>query len=162
MNRWWMTAALVALVACGGEEAPGEPATCDGGGAPSLALGDGGRTDFTPLGDGASIPIESYNGSYVVYIELWTSGLDTTDPMTVVVRTSVDGGPTADALGQQQLLCDEEIGNGWTGVWAPLPGDLQTEAAAQAADGAPVVITATVTDALGTTVSTELSGALAW
>lgn len=162
MTRWWMTVGLVGLVACGGEEEPVEPATCDGGGAPSLELGDGGRSDFLAYGDGASIPIESYNDSYTVYIELWTAGLDTAEPVTAVVRTSVDGGSTKDGTALLQLLCDDEVGNGWTGVWAPLPDDLQSEAAAQAADGAPVVITATVTDTAGTTVSTEISGSLSW
>ncbi len=161
MARWmWVMAALVACSGDDGEMV--EPGTCDGGGPVSLELGEGGRSDFVAWSDGDLLIAEDFGGTFSVYVELFTSGLDTREPVTAVVRMSVDGGPTTDAIGQQQLQCDEEVGNGWTGVFAPLPDELQDAGSVEAAEGAPVVLTATLTDVDGEAATAEISGVLSY
>jgi len=157
-------AALVAVGCAGDEPAPAaaEPASCDGGGEPMVELGDGGQSDFQAFSDGVTVPIDEVGGAYGVSTELWSSGVDVTSPVTVVVKVSVDGGPTTDAVGQRNMQCNDDVGNGWDSVFAPLPDHLQTAAAAEGASGSEVTITAVITDADGESASGEVTGTLVW
>jgi hypothetical protein len=151
----------IVLGACNGgaEEPTLEPGSCDGDGTEALELGEGGRDGFVAFEDGDALYAEDFGGTWSIYVELYTNGIDTTEAVTAVVRTSVDGGPTSDALGQQILQCDDAVGRGWTGVFAPLPDSLQADPSS--AEGAPVVITATVTDTSGDSATAEVQGVLA-
>ena len=125
------------------------PPTCDGGGATTLELGDGGRNAFVPFSGGDTIPTRGEPAG--LDLDLWTSGIDTSQPVTAVVRASVDGGPTEDSLASLTLTCADS-GNGWTNVLATL--------GAGAAPGSTVSIESTVTDWTGVTASTSIEGVL--
>lgn len=140
--RLWIIG--LGCVACSGE-----PATCDGGGEPAIEAGMGGADAFVPFGDGDTLE----GSSTGLQLDLWTTGLDTTQAVTTVVRISADGGPTQDSIAQLTYNCDEGVGHGWTRVTAALP--------AEAADGSALDVSISATDAARTNASLELSGTLA-
>ena len=132
------------LLACSGD-----PATCDGGGDPALEIGEGNRDSFVAFPDGGT-----YEGSNnTIDLALWTTGLDTTQAITTVVRISVDGGATTDSIAALTYQCAEASGNGWTSATALLPP--------AAADGSAVRIQVSATDHLSTNATLVLEGTLA-
>lgn len=126
--------------------APDEPPSCDGGGTLSVELGDGGRQAFVPFSDGDDLPL---NGDRLS-VDLWTSGLDTTAPVTASVRVDA-GGASEDSLAALTLVCSDD-GHGWAGVLAALP--------VGAGAGTTVTVRAALTDAAGETAVGELTGIL--
>lgn len=141
MRRWMF---VIGVVACSGEE----PATCDGGGEPMIELGTGEAEAFAPYTDG-----DTFDGSSSgLRVSLWTSGLDTTQPITTVIRISADGSPTADSIAQLSYSCDDAVGNGWQQVTAALPGE--------AVDGSALSITISTTDANQVNAQASLTGTL--
>jgi len=140
---------LIALVLLGCETESYGPPTCDGGGEPLLELGDGGRNAFAPHGPGAVLPTRG--DPIGLDLDLWTSGIDTTQPVTAVVRISVAGGPTEDSLASLTLICADS-GNGWTNVLATLPSG--------SASGTDVAVEAVLTDWTGVSVTAQLDGTL--
>ena len=142
--RW---TALVMLAACAGEEVEGYgPATCDGGGEPIVEIGDGGQLDFAPFTDNDTVDLRS-DGS--IEVQLFTSGLDTSNTVTVSIRTSIGGGTTRDSLSSFNLVCNDDIGHGWLGAYPGLPDGVQA--------GDVVDVVATVTDASGGSASGEVA-----
>lgn len=136
--------ALVLVMACNG----GGGGTCDGGGDPFLEVGTGSRDAFAPLQDGDTL---EGSGSAIEF-SLVTTGLDTTQPITTVVRISADGGATTDSVAQLTYQCSQDVGTGWQSVTASLPSE--------ASDGSALAITVSTTDALRTNAAQELSGTL--
>lgn len=150
------------LVGCAGEDGEAtaaEPGTCDGGGTLSVELGDGGRNDFMAFSDGEVLPVEQA-GFYGVGVELWTSGLNTTESVTLVARLSVDGGPATPATALRNLLCDDEVGYGWDSIVTPFDDDYQSDPAS--VDGLPYELTVVITDTDGETATGELTGTLSY
>ena len=74
----WMCVAL----GCSGKEEPTGGDTlgpCEGGGDPSLQLGTGRQLGFAPFSEGDTIEVsQDPGGTYGLYIDLSTAGLDTT------------------------------------------------------------------------------------
>ena len=146
MKAWTWIVAL-GLVACAGEEEGGfGPPTCDGGGEPLIELGSGGQLGFEPYAAGELVPVRP--DGETIEVQLWTSGLDTNDSMTVSIRTSIGGGPSRDSLATFNLVCNEEDGRGWLSAFPFLPEG--------AADGDVVTVVATATDANSTSASGEV------
>ena len=128
-----------------------DPATCAGGGAPLLELGDGGRSAFVAFADGVALPT-STNG---LTLEMQTSGIDTTQNVTAVVRIAADGGPSEDSIAALSLQCEsaaDGTGFGWAGVIASLP--------ASTVEGSAIDIEAVITDWRGITATTSLSASV--
>lgn len=126
-----------------------ELATCDGGGEPALEVGEGPRDGFAAYADGGT-----YEGSgNAIDLAFWTTGLDTTEPISTVVRISVDGGSTTDSIAQLTYQCAEATGNGWTSASALLPP--------AAVDGSSIRIQVSATDHLSTNAALVLEGTLA-
>lgn len=138
---------VLGLAACAGDEEEGYgPATCDGGGEPLIEIGSGGQLGFEPYAAGEVIEVRP-DGS-TIETQLWTSGLDTNDSMTVSIRTSIGGGASKDSLATFTLVCNDEEGRGWLSAFPALPDG--------AADGDIVKIVATATDAQETSASGEV------
>jgi hypothetical protein len=138
--------ALGVMVACSGDDVVDEgPATCDGGGPLLVEVGSGGQLDFVPFADGdeATLRVDE-----TIEVQLLTSGLDTTDSVTVSVRTSIGGGTTRDSLNTFNLVCSDDTGRGWLGAYPFVPEG--------AVAGDRVLVVATVTDAAGTAASGEV------
>ena len=144
-KSWWACGMVVLGLACAGDEADDGfgPATCDGGGEPLIELGSGGQLGFEPYADGEQVPVRP--DGETVEVQLWTSGLDTTESMIVTVRTAINGGESRDSTASFTLVCPEEEGRGWLTVYPYLP--------VEAADGDRVTVTATATDAQETSAS---------
>lgn len=149
MAKAWITmVAAVALSACTGEE-PGEgygPPTCDGGGEPLIEIGSGGQLGFEPYAAGELVPVRT--DGETIEVQLWTSGLDTTDSMIVTIRTSIDGGESKDSTASFTLVCNEDEGQGWLGAYPFLPNGF--------ADGDIVTVVATATDGHDVSASGEV------
>ena len=149
MSKAWngMVAALL-LGACSGDD-QGDvygPPTCDGGGEPIVEIGSGGQLGFEPYGNGELVPVRA--DGETIEVQLWTSGIDTTDSVLVTIRTSIGGGASKDSSSTFTMVCNEDDGHGWLGAFPFLPDE--------AADGDIVAVVATVTDALETSVSSEV------
>ncbi len=126
------------------------PPTCDGGGDPLLEIGDGGRDDFMAFADG--VTLGTTGSPPGVNLQLQTSGLDTTQNVTAVVRIAADGGPTEDNLAALSLQCEsaaDGTGFGWASVIATIPSS--------AGAGSSLQIDATITDWRGISATTGLS-----
>jgi hypothetical protein len=143
----WMGWLVAGSVACNGagEEGFG-PATCDGGGEPLLEAGVGGQLNFEAFGDGDLVPVRA--DGETIEVQLYTSGIDTTDSVTVVIKTSVGGGTTRDSINSFTLVCNDDEGRGWLGAYPFLP--------ATAKDGDTITLSATVTDSSSVAVNTEV------
>lgn len=127
-----------------------DPPTCEGGGAPLLELGDGGRTDFEAFADGVALPTTGSPAG--VNLEMQTSGIDTTQGVSVVVRVAADGGPSEDNLAVLSFQCAsaaDGTGFGWANAIATIPAD--------ATPGSALTIDAVATDWRGITATTTLS-----
>lgn len=148
-----MTFLVFGLMACSGEDGePGfGPPTCEGGGEPIVEAGVGGQLSFEAYGDGERVPVRP--DGETIEVQLYTSGIDTTDTVTVSMRLSVNGGTSRDSLNSFTLVCNDE-GYGWLGAYPFLP--------TEAADGDTVTVVATVTDAAGTSVTDEVDLELAF
>jgi hypothetical protein len=135
--------AAVGLSACTGDEPGGAygPPTCDGGGEPLIEIGSGGQLGFEPFAAGELVPVRP--DGETIEVQLWTSGLDTTDSMIVTIRTSIAGGASKDSTASFTLVCNDEEGRGWLGAYPFLPDEAE--------DGDLVTVVATATD--GTDVS---------
>jgi len=136
MRRWLGIALMVGCAE--------EPATCEGGGEPTLEIGGGGRDAFVPFSDGDAVPLSGG----AAQLDLWTAGLDTTSQVTGVVRIDAGGG-SQDSIAGLTLLCGEP-GYGWVRVLAALP--------AGATSGTQLDVSATLTDATGTAANATFTG----
>ena len=114
-------------------------------GEPLVELGTGGQLGFEPYAAGEQVALR---GEDTISVELWTSGLDTTDSMIVSIRTSIGGGQSRDSLATFSLVCNEDEGRGWLSAFPFVPEG--------AADGDIVTVVATVTDANEVTASGEV------
>ena len=149
MAKMWNGMAMALLLgACSGED-QGDlygPPSCDGGGEPLVEIGSGGQLGFEPYADGDLVPVRA--DGETIEVQLWTSGIDTTDSVLVTIRTSLDGGASKDSSSTFTMVCDEDSGHGWLGAYPFLPDGAE--------DGDLVTVVATVTDSLETSVSGEV------
>lgn len=145
-------ALLFALAACTGDATELPP--CEGGGDPSVAVGSGGADGFEPWTDGDEVAIVM-SGRYGFRMDLSTQGLDTTSPMTLLVRFTLDGETESqDAGATLTFSCDGE-GPGWAGMFVPLGDEHQTEPTASSLDGVGFSMSASLVDAAGDAASAE-------
>jgi hypothetical protein len=143
MTRW-MALGLLGAVAC--DEGGTELTACEGAGAPDLFVGDGGADEFLPWEEGQAIPI-TQSGNWGFRIELQSRGLDTTSPVSVLVRFTVgDETETQDAAAMVTFQCSGET-PGWAGLFVPLDDEDQSEAGAAALSGQAFHLTASAVDA---------------
>lgn len=151
MTRWgWL--AVLALGCDGGEGT--ELSACEGAGDPEVAVGDGGADAFSAWEGGQEVPIVQ-SGSWGFRIELQSRGLDTTSPMTLLVRFLVAGDTeTQDAGATVTFQCTGE-NPGWAGLFVPLDDEDQSEAAAAALAGQSFDLTASLVDAADESASAE-------
>jgi len=141
--RWWLVA--LAAAGCNGESEPVLTA-CEGEGDPEVAIGDGGIDEFSPWEEGHLVPI-TQSGSWGFRIEAQTRGLDTREPISMVVRFLLDGETeTQDAGANVTFQCEGER-PGWAGLFVPLDDADQTEAAAAALSGVVFNLSVSVVDA---------------
>jgi hypothetical protein len=144
---WW-----VVLAGCTGDTTELPP--CEGGGDPAVAVGSGGADAFEPWDDGDEVEIVM-SGRYGFRMDLSTQGLDTTSPMTLLVRFTLDGETESqDAGATLTFTCDGD-GPGWAGMFVPMGDDHQTEQAVAALDGVTFALTASLVDAAGDDASAE-------
>jgi len=128
-----MRSMLLVFAACAEKVVEADATECEGAGEPALEIGTGGIASFDVWSDGTSV--EVLEGDEI-RVELLTTGLDTTGPVSVVIRMDT-GGASDDALSSVSLQCPSE-GPGWVALLAPLPGD-----------GDELTLTATATDEAG-------------
>ena len=146
-----MRTALLALVACGPADPEDTLAQCEGGDAPSLSLGEGGLAAFVPWEDGVEVPVVDQGGLGIAF-QLLSTGLDTSAPVSAVIRMAVDGNQ-GDSIASLSLQCPSE-GPGWISAFATLPAAEQSHDAAYF-DGVPATVHATATDQRGVAASTD-------
>lgn len=129
---------------------------CAGVGEGTLELGSGGRAGFQPFEDGEAVALQQDASGWGLRLELLTTGLDTTEAATSVVRVRFEpGAPTEDYLGKVMLQCDPEEGIAWIAVHAPIPEPWQSYPASLA--GATLEVSATVTDHTGEAATDAVS-----
>ena len=122
MDQRWLVAGTVLLAACNAEETP----ACNGEGDPSAAIGVeevvGG---FVPYEDGDTLPV--VEDTIEVAYEI--TGIDTREPVTVVLRLGRPGAGTTDYVANADLRCAEpgparySAQGAWPGGW-PDPATL--------------------------------------
>jgi hypothetical protein len=153
--RW----ASLVLVACAGAEEPPEDegTPCEGAGEPVLELGAGGREGFAPFQDGDTLVVQQDGGGrYGLQVDLSTTGLDTTAPLTTFLRFSFgDETATTDVGAALTMQCTDP-GPAWYSVFAPLDDSLQDAAAVAELDGLALLLTGTTTDQAAETASAEV------
>ncbi len=163
MRRGWI--ALPLLTACTPDDPGPPPGACDGLGTPSVTVGTG-LDVFTPYEDGADLPFwHGPQGGWHVYGSVQVAGLfvpttrDYADPDNLIVSFAITDAAgaslagyadlprlfTPDAHGVPTLLGERLI------LSIMDPADVE---------GATVTVTATVSDACGSTVSDGQSGVL--
>lgn len=143
---------LAVLAGCGPEDEPVDTATaCEGGGDPTITLGTGSSSDFVAFEDGDVVALS--NGG--VALAILTTGLDTREPVTAVLKVAIDG-ENADAVASLALQCPSD-GPGWIQVVAPLPAALQ-DADPATLSGMTLTLDAVATDARDVTASADPVG----
>lgn len=133
---------MLLLAACGNG-----PPTCTGGGPLHAEIGERVGDDFRAFSEGDAIPVRQDGGSDALRLDYEIGGLDTTSPVTVVVRIAVDGGSTEDFLASASLDCTEGEPATYR-AWAAFPGGLES--------GQDLRIQSAFTDALGTGVESDI------
>lgn len=149
----------LALSGCAAEPLAEEP-TCDGLGPVALEVGSGGAAGFTPWADGDAVPL-TQQGEYGFQVELSTTGLDTTAPLTAFVRFSLGEETTTEDVGATLTLQCAEDAVGWVGVFAGLDDADQAAAGAGDLDGEALHLSVTVADQAEDTATRELELTLA-
>ncbi len=135
----------ILLAACGPEEVVDEGTECEGAGEPTLTLGTGSLSTFVAFEDGDSVAVTDAG----VQLALLTTGLDTTSPVTAVLKVGI-GGDNADAIASLSLQCPEE-GPGWIQVVAGLPAGVD----AASVSGMTLTLDGVATDGREVTASAE-------
>lgn len=120
--------------------------SCEGDGEPSLILGRSFGPSFEPFADPAQFPY----GDGRLVLTVRSEGLDTTEPVLVVVRVGEPGSATLDTIGQRYLICGEN--HGWIELEVGAPAGLRS--------GDPVQVSSTLTDHRGIAGSVEVQGFL--
>jgi hypothetical protein len=135
---------------------PTTDAQCDGSGAVSLRLGHGGRTTFDEYGAGEDLPIVTgpSSGAWGVTLEVLTTGLDTSEPVSAVMRVITASADTT-YIGVLMLQCPTP-GPGWVALHADFPDEDQSQAAAGAYDGDVADVLLTLTDHTNEYASTSV------
>jgi hypothetical protein len=144
--------ALGAIAGCATDEPTETLSQCEGGDAPTLQIGEGGLASFTPWQDGQEVEVVD-QGDLGVSLQLLSTGLDTTEPVSAVIRVTTLGSD-GDAIANLSLQCPSE-GPGWISVFAPLPSAVQ-DGGADYLDGVPATLHATATDQRGISASADL------
>jgi hypothetical protein len=155
VTRW----VLVVLAACSGDDGvPVDEGTpCEGAGDPAVELGSGGREGFVAFQEGDTLAIQQDGGGrYGLYVDLSTTGLDTTAPLTTFLRFSFGEETATTDVGATLTMQCTDPGPAWYGVFAPLDDSLQDAAAVAALDGQALVLSGTVTDQTAETATTEV------
>jgi hypothetical protein len=121
------------------------PDLCTGWGEPVVEVGQGSLLAFEPYvdGDGVQLTTGPY-GDLGFSLNLLTTGFDTRDDMSAVLRLDVDG-TAQDYLSLVIMNCPVS-GPGWVQVHAPLDDALEARALAGDLAGAPVSLALTLTD----------------
>lgn len=163
--RWLCAAAI--LTGCAGDKDETQTATdatpCEGAGDPVLQLGTGGQLGFTPFADGDIIDVvQDPSDRFGLFIDLSTTGLDTTLSVTSFLRYTIGDDPETTDAGASLLLQCSDAGVGWFGVFAPLGDDLQTAIDVVEIDGLPLHLTGSATDDAGETGSFEVDLVLSY
>ncbi len=114
MGRLLLTALLVACVPEEDKPKP-EPEpepeiSCDPEAAPSLVIGQGQGSAFTPLVEGASVTLDvAPQGGYGVSIRAKTTGLLTDDAVDVLLETEIEGELSGSFVNQgTNLYCQDD------------------------------------------------------
>jgi hypothetical protein len=153
MRRIAVVALALWAAGCAGEPAE-VPPSCDGDGPVVVEAGQGGMSGFAPWSDGDQVEVFQ-QGEWGWKLELQTSGLDTTSPITSFVRYSLGAATTTEDVGASLTLqCDDAVGLGWAGVFVGLPDELQD--AVQDLQGEDLHLTLTATDLEGESAVQEL------
>ncbi len=142
MRKLWLSCFLVA---CGPEEVADDVTECAGAGEPTITLGTGSLSAFVAFQDGDSVAVTEDG----VQLALLTTGLDTSSPVTAVLKVGIDG-ENADAIASLSLQCPAE-GPGWIQVVAALPAGVDPATAS----GLTLTLDAVATDARDVTASAE-------
>lgn len=164
---WAGCIAVAAGLGCDGDTEPvetdSERTACEGGGAPTLELGLGGRSAFVPFDTGDDIEItQDGAGAYGFGFELLTTGLDTTESVNAVLRVTVGTDPVQDFIALFNLQCDEDLGVAWVATFTPLDDPLQDPVLAEALVGQPVLIDVSLSDARQVVGDDEVDLFAAW
>lgn len=155
MRRAWI---LVLLAACDDEPVPTDLTLCEGAGDPSVQVGEGTLTGFSAWGDGDRVTVDQDGGGvWGFQLSLLTEGLDSTAPVSTLVRYTIGGGTTTeDVAANLSLQCPNE-GSAWAGVRVPLDDTLQDAATVAGLDGASLDLSVTMTDQAGDTADQDLA-----
>jgi len=140
---------LTPLWACTTSE---ELPPCEGGGTPSAQIGEDADGGFLAFQDGDDLLVSDDGGAtYGFWFDYRLTGLDTSQPVTVVLRLSFDGGSSNDYLAQANLSC-QDPGPARYSAFAALPSQYQS--APEALDGHSAEVDSVFTDGRG--VSAEV------
>lgn len=129
-----------------GDTAPPYDPECAGEGAGTLEIGHGGRPAFQAYATDDTVPIVqgAGGGPWGVDLDLLTTGLDTRDPVNMVLRMETAMGDSVN-IGQLVLQCNVP-GPGWVRVHAQFDAGDQAAVGGGALDGADATLSATLTD----------------
>ena len=151
MRTWvaaWMGLGTLGCTGDGETTDTTTPATaCEGSGDPVVELGTGGLSGFAAWNDGDTVAIEDDGtGRFGYFADLLTTGVDTTAPVTTLIRFTVGDDTTSEDVGATlSFQCPNE-GPGWAGVFVPLDEAMQDATAVAALEGEALGVTALVTD----------------
>ncbi len=151
--RWML--ALGTLVPCAGDEdpvttLPPAATACEGAGEPAVWVGSGGASGFSEFAAGTVVQVVD-SGTYGFSFDLLSEGLDTTAPISTLVRYSVgDATETQDLIANLNLQCGDE-GTGWTQVFATVPDAFQDASTIGDLDGMSIDLSTNLTDQAGET-----------
>lgn len=119
---------------------------CGGSGPAEVEVGTGGLAAFVPYAFGAQVPIDDGTaGVYGVTLDLRTTGLDTTEFVSVVLHLDSTLDQTR-FLGNLALQCPNP-GPGWVQMRVDFGADVQADVASGAWDGITAQLDLTLTDA---------------
>lgn len=157
MTRCWLATALLCGCAGDGTGDTGTSLTqCQGAGEPTVELGGGGLEEFVPWEEGATVTIVDQGGTYGFEVELLTTGIDTTAPVTTFLRFTVGGDTTSQDVGATLTFQCPNEGPGWYGVFAPLDEAYQDPLAVGGIDGFAMTLDVVVTDQAGDNAEDDL------